>query len=258
MRAAAARAARRSRVAERTRVSSASIANARPTPSTRPSARPRIALRIGVGATWNASSAVAHHRHARRLQRLERRELLLALDQLVVQRRVLLPLRLELGELAVHLLPRRLDRGTVELTPVLGEGERVGAREPLRPLRIGVGDRELEDVAETLRRDRRLGQQVVGRHVRDARDLQRPLRHGRHRREVRLRLGRPVLVDEERLVVDAGDRRADVLLVHVHLGRRLVHRFLARREEERGQRGRRSAHTSTTHLRRRKTRRYVD
>ncbi len=86
----------------------------------------------------------AHEERVGRLERLHRPQLLLLVDEAGVQRRRVIALGLELGDLGLDLILGEAERMRVELEAVLGELPGVLGRELLRLLAALVLHRELD------------------------------------------------------------------------------------------------------------------
>jgi hypothetical protein len=171
-----------------------------------------------------------------RLKELDRPQVLLLLQQVAVDVGPRGALLAELGEAALELPARGREGGRVHLVPVAREGLSVRVRQPCHRLGLTPPHSEAEQVGVLLRGDGRVAEKLDRGHVVDAGDPDRALRDLRRPRERRLRprkaLGIRVCVD----VRDTGQRRAQVLAVEQHLGRRAVDLRLLHRQRDRDDR----------------------
>jgi hypothetical protein len=163
------------------------------------------------------------------LQRLQRLELLLLLDEVGVEGRGMIALRLEIVDPLRDALESTRNRRGVELRPVRRELLRVVGGKPLRELRILVDDLEVQKVRVRLGRDGRLGEEPLHSHVRAAR-RDDALRHRRHTRELGLRLENALRLVVRIRIADAAHNRR-VRSVQENLSGRFVKRGLPERQD---------------------------
>ena len=128
----------------------------------------------------------------RSLEKLERLQPLLVLDEARVQGGILLALRAQIRESLAELSQRDREGAGIQLAAVLRERLRVGVDEADSVLTVAGADGEAEHVRIRLRRDAVAAERSVRAQL-----LGRALRHLGRARDVRLSLGKPrgILVD---------------------------------------------------------------